>query len=384
MFAVNEHNKEAGTKLEFQSIAKGESQVVAGTNYRLVINAKDGGGSIRRYLAIVWDKPWEKFKKLTSFKEMTERGRASSHQLCSRGSVPTPAVAASSFRENSFGAGDGAKMKGLFKSKPKTPVDLVRQTRELLMYVDRVPDTREGKREEKMMELSKSIRELKIVLYGNERTRSLIINCLPNLNLETRKDATQVVANLQRQQVQSRLIACDYLKQNIDLMDKLILGYENTDMALHYGAMLRECIRHQSVARYVLESEHMKKFFDYIQLPNFDIAADAAATFKELLTRHKSTVAEFLSKNYDWFFTEYNSKLLESSNYITRRQATALFGVNAVKFISKSMWIELGYLERTLSMLVRRECEKDSRSIWNVIPARIFWFIIYRKLCEIL
>jgi len=77
----------------------------------------------------------------------------------------------------------------------------------------------------------------------------------------------------------------------------------------------------------------MKKFFDYIQLPNFDIAADAAATFKvhfvwkkfwlqiplcnahffsrvfmphsvvlsqELLTRHKSTVAEFLSKNYDW------------------------------------------------------------------------------------
>lgn len=32
--------------------------------------------------------------------------------------------------------------------------------------------------------------------------------------------------------------------------------------------------------RYVLESAQMKKFFDYIQLPNFDIAADAAATFK--------------------------------------------------------------------------------------------------------
>jgi len=68
----------------------------------------------------------------------------------------------------------------------------------------------------------------------------------------------------------------------------------------------------------------MKKFFDYIQLPNFDIAADAAATFKvvisfgvvhilptkfglyhiillqELMTRHKSTVAEFLSNNYEW------------------------------------------------------------------------------------
>lgn len=33
-------------------------------------------------------------------------------------------------------------------------------------------------------------------------------------------------------------------------------------------------------SRYVLESEHMKKFFEYIQLPNFDISSDAAATFK--------------------------------------------------------------------------------------------------------
>ncbi|CAN4095966.1 unnamed protein product [Withania somnifera] len=237
-------------------------------------------------------------------------------------------------------------MKGLlFKSKPKTPVELVRQTRDLLMYTQRNSDSRESKREEKMMELGKSIRELKCVLYGNgqseplsescsqltqeffrEDTLRLLINILPKLNLEARKDATQVVANLQRQQVQSRLIACDYLEANIDLMDILVAGYENTDMALHYGTMLRECIRHQSVARYVLESEHVKKFFHYIQLPNFDIAADAAATFKELLTRHKSTVAEFLSKNYDWFFAEYNSKLLESSNYITRRQAIKPLG----------------------------------------------------------
>ncbi|KAM3345179.1 putative MO25-like protein [Capsicum galapagoense] len=238
-------------------------------------------------------------------------------------------------------------MKGLlFKSKPKTPVELVRSTRDLVMYIQRShSDVRESKREEKMMELGKTIRELKCVLYGNgqsepisdacsqltqeffrEDTLRLLINVLPKLNLEARKDATQVVANLQRQQVQSRLIACDYLEANIDLMDILVTGYENTDMALHYGTMLRECIRHQSVARYVLEPVHVKKFFDYIQLPNFDIAADAAATFKELLTRHKSTVAEFLSKNYDWFFAEYNSKLLESSNYITRRQAIKLLG----------------------------------------------------------
>lgn len=236
-------------------------------------------------------------------------------------------------------------MKSLFKSKPRTPADVVRHTRDLLLFVERNNEPRESKREEKMSELSKNIRELKSILYGNsesepvaeacaqltqeffkENTLRLLIKCLPKLNLEARKDATQVVANLQRQQVQSKLIASDYLEKNLDLMNILIAGYENTDMALHYGAMLRECIRHQIVASYVLQSPNMKKFFDYIQLPNFDIAADAAATFKELMTRHKSTVADFLSKNYEWFFEEYNSKLLESPNYITKRQAVKLLG----------------------------------------------------------
>ncbi|XP_010252674.1 PREDICTED: putative MO25-like protein At5g47540 isoform X1 [Nelumbo nucifera] len=238
-------------------------------------------------------------------------------------------------------------MKGLFKSKPRTPVELVRQTRELLIFADLHYNIHETNKrdEEKMLELTKLMRELKSILYGNsesepvaeacaqltqeffrDNTLRLIITCLSKLNLEARKDATQVVANLQRQQVQSRLIASDYLEANKDLLDLLISGYENSDIALLYGAMLRECIRHQSIARYVLESENMKKFFDYIQLPNFDIASDASATFKELLTRHKSTVAEFLTKNYEWFFAEYNSKLLESSNYITRRQAVKLLG----------------------------------------------------------
>uniref|UniRef100_A0A0D3E793 MO25-like protein n=1 Tax=Brassica oleracea var. oleracea TaxID=109376 RepID=A0A0D3E793_BRAOL len=109
-------------------------------------------------------------------------------------------------------------------------------------------------------------------------------------------------------------------------MDVLIQGCENLDMVLHYGAMFRECIRHQIVAKYVLESEHVKKFFDYIQLANFDIAADAAATFKELLTRHKSTVADFLTNNEEWFFADYNSNLLKSVNYVIRRQAIKLLG----------------------------------------------------------
>lgn len=46
-----------------------------------------------------------------------------------------------------------AEMKGLFKSKPRTPPDIVRQTRDLLVYADRsvsTPDLRESKSQEKV------------------------------------------------------------------------------------------------------------------------------------------------------------------------------------------------------------------------------------------
>ncbi|KOM46338.1 hypothetical protein LR48_Vigan07g004200 [Vigna angularis] len=236
--------------------------------------------------------------------------------------------------------------KALFKPKPKTPVELVRHARELIIFVESKTCTRESKREEKLSELSKTILEIRTALYGNgesepnpdactqitreffrDDTFRIFILYLAKLKLGARQDATHVIANLQRQRVNSQLIASQYLQENLDLVDMLICGYDKEgDVALTYGAVARECIRHQTVAKHVLESDNMKKFFEYIQLPNFEIASDAVATFKELLTRHKSTVAEFLSKNYDWFFKDYNSQLLESTSYFTRRYAIKLLG----------------------------------------------------------
>lgn len=44
------------------------------------------------------------------------------------------------------GGTDNVPMKALFKTKPKTPADLVRHARDLLLLVDRgVPDTKESK-----------------------------------------------------------------------------------------------------------------------------------------------------------------------------------------------------------------------------------------------
>ncbi|KAI3789434.1 hypothetical protein L2E82_02229 [Cichorium intybus] len=235
-------------------------------------------------------------------------------------------------------------MKGLFKTKPRTPVELVQHLRHLLPYTASNPDVRKSKRREKVSELRKVIHEMRTVLYGSERSEPLEEPCskltleffredtlrmllasLPNLDPGTRQDVTHVLANLQRQRPNGRYIASEYLERNSDVLDMLLPGTDDSELAISYGAILRECIRHQVAAKYILESDHIKKFFRYIQDPSFDIASDAAATFRELLTRHKSTVAEFLSKNYEWFFQEYNT-LLQSPNYITRRNAVKLLG----------------------------------------------------------
>ncbi|KAK6938876.1 Cystatin domain [Dillenia turbinata] len=66
-FAVTQHNKVAKENLKFESVIKGETQVVAGMNYKLVLAAKDGEAE-NNYEAVVWEKAWLGYRNLTSFK----------------------------------------------------------------------------------------------------------------------------------------------------------------------------------------------------------------------------------------------------------------------------------------------------------------------------
>ena len=70
-FAVTEYNKRSKSALKFESVEKAWTQVVSGTNYRLILVVKDGP-STKKFEAVVWEKPWEHFKSLTSFKPMVK------------------------------------------------------------------------------------------------------------------------------------------------------------------------------------------------------------------------------------------------------------------------------------------------------------------------
>ncbi|XP_074561991.1 putative cysteine proteinase inhibitor 7 [Curcuma longa] len=67
-FAISEHNKQAHTKLTLTQVVKGESQVVAGINYRLLLQVKNLlGGGFAEYEAVVWEKPSDSSRQLLSF-----------------------------------------------------------------------------------------------------------------------------------------------------------------------------------------------------------------------------------------------------------------------------------------------------------------------------
>jgi len=89
--------------------------------------------------------------------------------------------------------------------------------------------------------------------------------------------------------------------------------------------MIRECVRISSLYNKILESEHVWMFFDLAHMPNFDVASDAFATIRELLTRDKEIAAGFLESKYERVFEKYQ-KMLWSENYITRRLSLKLIG----------------------------------------------------------
>lgn len=161
-------------------------------------------------------------------------------------------------------------------------------------------------------------------IYGADLIPLLISN-MSKLEFEAKKDLVTVFNFLLRRQVGARHPTVEYIVRNPSIIKTLIEGYENPDITLNCGAMLRECVRHVSIATLVLNSDDFYLFFDYVELPNFDIASDAFATFKDILTIHKKEVAEFFEQNYDKFFEKYTD-LLHSDNYVTKRQSLKLLG----------------------------------------------------------
>ncbi|KAL6645599.1 hypothetical protein ACP70R_017207 [Stipagrostis hirtigluma subsp. patula] len=67
-WAVTEHVKQANDGLKFSRVVSGDQQVVAGVNYRLVVDASNNDGKDAKYQAVVYEREWTNTRELVSFK----------------------------------------------------------------------------------------------------------------------------------------------------------------------------------------------------------------------------------------------------------------------------------------------------------------------------
>ncbi|KAG8483249.1 hypothetical protein CXB51_022190 [Gossypium anomalum] len=239
-------------------------------------------------------------------------------------------------------------------SRPKTPPEVAKAIKDSLNALDTKTVAEVKALEKAMEEVEKNFVTMRCMLSGDgevepnveqvsqlaleiskEDVISLVVHKLPILGWEvSKKDLVHCWSILLKQQVDSKYCCVEYIEKHLD--------YDNKEIALNCGNMLRECIKFPSLAQYILNSASFVLFFKFVELPNFDdVASDAFSTFKDILTKHASLVAEYLTGHYDEFFDLYE-KLLTSSNYVTRRQSLK---------IMKRYILEVRYLKTMMTLL---------------------------------
>jgi calcium binding protein 39 len=234
-------------------------------------------------------------------------------------------------------------MSFLFGHRKKSPSELVKSTKKHLDVLNDQKSQEDDKIIAKSKEkISLNLSAAKFMLYGDAENEpkaaeidklvedlfatNLLLELLTNIKkfeFEARKDVAQVYMFVLRQQKQKSL---DFIKSHPEILETLVKGYSDSEIALNCGSILREVIRHEELNEQLLNnSELFDLFFEYVQLSTFDVASDAFATFKLMLTKHKTLSAKFLEAHFPDFVTKYNV-LLQSRNYVTKRQSLKLLG----------------------------------------------------------
>uniref|UniRef100_A0A5F9CBD3 Calcium binding protein 39 n=1 Tax=Oryctolagus cuniculus TaxID=9986 RepID=A0A5F9CBD3_RABIT len=226
-------------------------------------------------------------------------------------------------RQSAARASVAAAMPFPFGKSHKSPADIVKNLKESMAVLEK-QDISDKKAEKATEEVSKNLVAMKEILYGtnekepqteavaqlaqelyNSGLLSTLVADLQLIDFEGKKDVAQIFNNILRRQIGTRTPTVEYICTQQNILFMLLKGYESPEIALNCGIMLRECIRHEPLAKIILWSEQFYDFFRYVEMSTFDIASDAFATFK--------------------FFSEYE-KLLHSENYVTKRQSLKLLG----------------------------------------------------------
>ncbi|KAJ7750386.1 Mo25-like protein [Mycena maculata] len=228
-----------------------------------------------------------------------------------------------------------------FRTKNQTPSDLVRSLRNAILRLgDGSPGAEVSRKANE--DISKNIQQIKAILHGDgeplpelvaqlaqetyntDLLHHLVVN-IARFEFEARKDVVHIFHSLLRRQIGSQWPTVEYLMGKPEVLFAALAGYENEEVGLNTGMILKEMLRHKQLGKVLLHSEQFYKFVHYIETATFGVSCDAFSNLKSTLTSDKAMVAKYLGKNYDRFFSSFTTLIL-STNYVTKRQSLKLLG----------------------------------------------------------
>ena len=230
----------------------------------------------------------------------------------------------------------------------------------------------------------------------------LLSKSIRHLPFEARKDAQIIFSHILRwkpagsqAQPNDQPSAITYLvRDRPEIIVELCRGYEDAKSAMPCGTILRQALQYDTIAAVILYDQSKPgdkavrlnevdvslpqsgqgifwSFFTYINKSSFEVSADAFTTFRDILTKHKPLVSQYLATNYNKFFFEYyNPTLLLSTSYVTKRQSIKLLGellLDRSNYVVMTQYVASGdNLKLTMNLL------KDDRKMVQYEAFHVF------------
>ncbi|ODV64558.1 Hym1p [Ascoidea rubescens DSM 1968] len=224
----------------------------------------------------------------------------------------------------------------LFKRNPKTPSELIKILNDQIAKLDNTPSDRKKAQEE----CTRYLNQIKIILHGDDENIPqpdqinqlaqeiystdclyLLVSNISNLEFDSRKDVTILFITLLR-----RPPTIDHLLNKKKILQLLYKSPEIPESSLFAGQIIRECIKYEPLARYLLiDNQTFWNYFEYVKNSAFEIATDSFSTLTDLLSVHKNLVSHFFANSNNLFqFIKNINNLLINGNYVTKRQSIKL------------------------------------------------------------
>ena len=96
---------------------------------------------------------------------------------------------------------------------------------------------------------------------------------------------------------------------------------------------------------------------------------------KDVLTKHKQMVCQYLCANFDLFFSRYNEILIDSDSYVTKRQSIKLLGeilLDRANYPVMTTYVDRGdHLQRVMKLLrdERKMIQYEAFHVFKVFVA---------------